>query len=131
VRLFGGKLTTMINEKLVEIYDLEKSIELLQKEIKPIQEQIKQLQEQKEKALLFVDDHMKQNSIEKTIQNGFSISYRKSVRTVVCDEKLLPESAFRKSLDLVKIKELINKGEILEEAAKLEIHQNLQISKIA
>lgn len=103
-------------------------LEAIQAQIKELQNLAKTLAQKDLELEASIDAEMQEMGEEKALHHGFTISYRKSSKTVVTDESVLPEKFFKvtKLPILTDIKKAIEAGEQFAGAEIVEC-QNIQI----
>lgn len=101
----------------------------IQQEYAPIQAEISRLKAEIQDAEFLIDEQMKHNAVKKYVADGLSITYKKSSRTFVRDENILPDKFFdfKKTLSLTKVKAAIESGEISPDVAEIIQVDNIQI----
>ena len=114
--------------------NLRKALELgeeLRRISGPLQQQLDELSEQAQRLEKEIDQWMTENQKEKAEAAGFVVSYRKSYRTIVEDENLIPDHFCKvvRQPVLNDIKKAINEGEVVP-GARIETKQNLQIKEV-
>jgi len=138
-----GELTTELETELIFNDDqLEKkafniaavdrnmsaSIDMLDNEIKRLQKRKKRLQKSLDTLKERLADAMLERGIEKLENDLFTISFRKSERLIIEDERLIPEDYLvtKVSPDKRKIKNALKDNDVIF-GARIEERQNIQI----
>jgi len=116
--------------------DLQKQIAPIDGEITYLKSEIERLENLKKPKLSnidrieqVIDGCLKHFAVDKLDLSIFKLSFRKSSRTVIIDESLLPKSCFttiKKTIALGEIKKLIVSGKV-KEGAEIRTNSKLQI----
>ena len=105
--------------------------EEIQRLTEPLRTKQKEVQDRLESLEAHIDMWMTENQKEKAEAAGFVVSYRKSYRTIVEDESLIPDHFCKvvRQPVLNDIKKAINEGEQVP-GARIETKQNIQIKEV-
>ena len=129
-----------INEKLEKychvrsglirrISPIDGEIDFLKSEIKRLELLKKPMLSHIDRIESVIDGCLRHFGVDKLELNIFNLSFRKSSKTVITDESLLPKSCFttvKKPIALNEIKKLIDSGKV-KAGAEIQVNKNLQI----